>query len=180
MADALTNAINKITAKASGLPANIQDSSAGKALDSINAKNDRLNTTLNELPTDTDPALLARQKEAETLELKAKIQEDTLVKKDEIIEEGKEVISNLKGRAISSFLPKLPAIDPKILQGVALARQIKKLYEERSKISRENLSKGKELYSYPIQEVVPIDIDTLSETLPEVKPPQIPDLPFRR
>jgi hypothetical protein len=180
MVDLLTNALNKANAKALGVASNLQDSSASKSIDAINTQRDNLNNILNDLPTDVDPELLIRQQEARALEIKAKIQQDALVKKDEAIEQGKAIISNLKGKLISSLLPKLPTVDPKILQGIALARQIKKLYEERSKLSRENLSKGKELYSYPMQEIVPIDIDNFSDSVPSVPQVQIPNLPLRR
>jgi hypothetical protein len=133
---------------------------------------------LGDLPLDVDPELLLRQKEAEALELQAKLQEKILVDKEEIIENTKEKITGLGKGILFSLLPKLPLIDPKILQAVALAKQIKSLYEQRKKISKENLSKGKELYSYPMTPITP-EIPDIPTELPQISRPTIPNLPLR-
>lgn len=179
MSDPLRDAISKARAKRDDFATNVSESSADKVSDLKAQGRQNLNNKLNELPLDKDPLLIARQKEAEALELKAKVAQAQLISKDKAVELAKGGIKGAISGGIPG-LPKLPVLDKKILEGVALAKQLKTLYKERGKVSRENLSKGKELYSYPIAQITPISLDSLQPELPVPEVPKIPNLPFRR
>jgi hypothetical protein len=179
MSDPLKDAIDKARAKRDDFVINVSESSADKVMELKAQGRQNLNNKLNELPLDKDPLLLARQKEAEALELKAKVAQSQLISKDKAVELVKGGIKGAISGAIPG-IPKLPVLDKKILEGVALAKQLKKLYKERGKISRENLSKGKELYSYPITQISPISLESLQSEVPVPEVPKIPNLPFRR
>lgn len=178
MSDAIGNAINKAKASSAGVTTDITQSSADIVSDIKNKTNKNLNEKLNKLPLDKDPLLIARQKEAEALEIKAKASEVKLISKDKAVELAKD---GIKGAVVAGFpnIPKLPVLDKKILDGIALAKQLKNLYKERSKVSKENLKKGKELYSYPIGKITPISLETLESEVPIPKVPSVPKLPFK-
>jgi hypothetical protein len=178
MSDPIGNAINKAKVNAAGSSTDLSQSSADIASDIKNKTNKNLNEKLNKLPLDKDPLLIARQKEAEALEIKAKVSEAKLISKDKAVELAKD---GIKGTAVAGFpnIPKLPVLDKKILDGITLAKQLKNLYKERSKLSKENLKKGKELFSYPINKITPISLETLQNEVPTPKVPDIPNLPFK-
>jgi len=178
MSDVIGNAINKVKANSAGVTTDLSESSADIASDIKNKTNKNLNEKLNKLPLDKDPLLIARQKEAEALEIKAKVSEAKLISKDKAVELAKD---GIKRTAVAGFpsIPKLPVLDKKILDGITLAKQLKNLYKERSKISKENLKKGKELYSYPIGKITPISLETLQAEMPVPKTPSVPKLPFK-
>jgi len=157
----------------------------------VSDKADSLKDSLaGNLPLDKNPELILRQKEAEILEKKAKVDELLAVDVEEKIEDLK---AKLKALALASLpgVPKLPVIDPKILQGVAIAKQIKALIKQRSALAKSSLSKGKELYSYPIRQLksqqtiadAASGLPTLPDrsNLPGVpaipRPPQLPSAP---
>jgi hypothetical protein len=157
----------------------------------VSDKADLLKDSLvGKLPLDKNPELILRQKQAEILEKKAKVDELLAVDAEEKIEELK---ATLKALALASLpgVPKLPVIDPKILQGVAIAKQIKALIKQRSALAKLALSKGKELYSYPVKKLksqktladAASGLPTLPDrsNLPGVpaipRPPQLPSVP---
>lgn len=174
MSDALTDAINRSRAKASGLTTNITQSSANIAQPTQNLKQ-----KLDNLPTETDPSLIKRQREAEALEIKAKISESQLITQDEVVEKIKSGIRGTISSRLSGMIRR-PTLDSRILQSITVAKQLKKLYEQRNKISKENLKKGRELFSYPINKINPISLETLQEETPPPKKPTVPQIPFRR
>ena len=131
----------------------------------------------NKLPLNKDPELIRREIEADILEKEAKINELLMVDREKLIEDAK---TKLKALALATLpLPlKVPLIDPKILGAVAIALKIKALLKDRKNLAKKYLSKGKELYSYPIKQYE-IDIPT-KPSIPSVpKPPSIPPLPIK-
>jgi hypothetical protein len=178
MSDPVINAITRARATATGGGINLSESSADVARELRDTTTTNLNERLNRLPLDKDPLLIARQKEAEALEIKAKVSEARLVSKDRAVESAKDGIK-VAVAVGGSNMPKLPVLDKKILDGIALAKQLKNLYKERSKVSKENLKKGKELYSYPIGKITPISLETLESEVPIPKVPSVPKLPFK-
>jgi hypothetical protein len=120
---------------------------------------------LKKLPINKDPELIKKQLEANTLKKKAEAEQLVLNTKDTVIETAKEKLKELVLPAIP-FPPKLPVIDPKILQAAAVGLQAKELWKQRKNLSKKNLQKGKETYSFPLK---PVNLK------PEL--PQIPDLP---
>lgn len=120
---------------------------------------------LKKLPINKDPELIKKQLEADTLKKKAEAEQLVLNTKDTVIETAKEKLKQLALAAIP-FPPKLPVIDPKILQAAAVGLQAKELWKQRKNLSKKNLQKGKETYSFPLKSV---------NLKPEL--PQIPDLP---
>jgi hypothetical protein len=128
-----------------------------------------VNEQLDNLPLDIDPELLLREKEAELLDKKAELDRLLLVGKDELIEEARSKLSSLSIPS-NPFPIKLPPLEPKVLARVAMLKLMKEIRELRKKISKENITKGMTLYSYPINRKIPIPPE-----LPEL--PTIPDLP---
>ena len=137
-----------------------------------NAADSLKDSLASKLPLDKNPELILRQKEAEILEKKAKVDELLAVDAEEKIEELK---AKLKALALASLpgVPKLPVIDPKILQGVAIAKQIKALIKQRSALAKSSLSKGKKLYSYPVKKLK--SQKTLADAVGGL--PSLPDKP---
>ena len=151
------------------------------AEDSYNDSLTQFNDIKNSLPVEPDLELLQRKAEARVLEEKAKIEELLDVSKDDAIEMLKELLSGLSLPSLK-FPPKLPVLDPKILQAVEIAKQIKELYKLKQTLSRESLLKGATTFEYPVSKVKIVDpreqLSSLRENLPE--PPEIPDLPFKQ
>jgi hypothetical protein len=172
----IANSAQGAAAKAQGTADAVNGAIAGAAgkADALSAKLDSLE---GKLPLDKDPELIKREIEADILEKEAKIKEMLMVDREKLIEDAK---SKLKALALATLpLPlKVPLIDPKILQAVALAKQIKKLLKERKNIAKKYLSKGKELYTYPIKQY-DLDLPT-KPTVPSLpKPPSVPKLPIK-
>jgi phage host-nuclease inhibitor protein Gam len=126
--------------------------------------NTNSNSKIKDLPLEKNTDLIKKQLEAEYLRKKAEVEEYALGKKDELIELGKQKIIEIAVTKLPS-LPKLPIIDPKILQSVTIAKQLKELYKQKQTSGRENLTKGKMAYTYPLKAII--------ETVQNV-----PELPF--
>lgn len=148
---------------------------AQAALDKANALNDRLNS----LPLDRDPELIKQQIEAEILKKKAELEQKILYYKETALESLREKLKMLIMFALT-FPPKLPLIDPKTLQKRAIMMAHKEAMKLRSKTSIANLSKGKELYKYPLKNVSKLNLPSIPQ-IPKVpdlpKLPQVPQLP---
>jgi hypothetical protein len=175
MSDILSRAVNRAKAVSLGNRPGLAESSAERVQ---NIRESSATTSLTNLPLNKDTSLLKRQKEAIALELKAKVSEENLINRDNIANSFKESVRN----AISIRLPsrsKSAVTDRKILDELTLARQLKSLYRERGRISRENLKKGRELFSYPINKVAKISLDAMQPETPPPVVPTIPRIPFK-
>jgi hypothetical protein len=158
MSDPIKDAINTVQAK---------NSDGRKLFDLATNKISNNNVEkLKKLPITKDPVLIKKEKEAEVLKKKTEAEELKLNAKQILINEGK---TKLKDFIVASipFPPKLPFIDPKIIQAVDIAKQLKKLAGEKKETSKNNLEKGKETYTYPLTPV--------KKTEPTPEPPKIPE-----
>jgi hypothetical protein len=142
-------------------------------IEKLEAKRDGIRA---KLPTTKDAALLKKQKEAEIQTKKTEAEQKALELKDKAVEDGK---SKLKSFALSliPFPPKLPLINPKILQAVAIAKQAKALIEERKKKSKENMKKNKEVYEYPLKPTTPTDASATKKEVPSIPTTTTPKPP---
>lgn len=193
MSDPIEAAINNISRESNNLTSNAnQQLQAG--VDSVSNTVNNIQTEINQLeqqvtdqldglvsklPTDKDTELIKRKIEAEKLEIKARLDAIKLNLKDVVLDELKEKVASIELPSIP-FPPKIPVIDPKLLQAYAIAKQFKDLYKERQKLSRKNLERGKEIFSYPMKEIPARLRDGLPEqvtNLPQL--PDIPDLPLK-
>jgi hypothetical protein len=150
MSNILKNAVNTANAKKSGIT-NV-DTPTIKNTISSGAK-DKL-PEFKDFPTEINPTLLAQEKKAKILEEKTKAKELALNAEEEIINQTKERLANLPEiPKLPSFPLQRPSIDAKTLGKMLLMKALKKLEEEKNKVSVDNLEKGKELYSYPIKDM---------------------------
>jgi hypothetical protein len=174
--DAITKAANiaKLTQSTPISATKINDviANAATQADELSSNTQALS---NNLPVDKNPELIRREIEADILEKEAKLKEVLMTDREKLIEEAKQ---KLKALALPTIpLPlKIPLIDPKILQAVAIAKQIKQLAKQRRTLAKKYLSKGEELYSYPIK---PYDVTIPTKpnkvSVPEAPtPPQLP------
>jgi len=168
MSDAISNAIN--TAKKTGTAAasNAASAAVSSAADAAKAAlppaAGAAADKLKSLPVNKDPELLKKQAEAEVLSKKAQAEQLALVAKDLAIEYGKKKLIELAIKSIP--FPKLPVLDPKIIQAVMLGLQAREMWKQRKSMSKDNLKKGKDAYSYPLKPKV---------TKPE--PPEVVEIP---
>lgn len=168
MSDAISNAIS--TAKKTGASAasNAASAAVSSAADAAKAAlppaAGAAADKLKSLPINKDPELLKKQAEAEVLSKKAQAEQFALVAKDLAIEYGKKKLIELAIKSIP--FPKLPVLDPKIIQAVMLGLQARELWKQRKSMSKDNLKKGKDTYSYPLKPKV---------TKPE--PPEVVEIP---
>lgn len=155
------------------------DSAISSALTSVDLKNPT-DEILSKLPIQQNPEVLLKQKEAEALEKKVEFEETKRKIEEDSIGFAKEKLKELALQFIP--IPKLPTIDPKIIQAALLAKKIKDQKKEKQKNLRANAAKAKEIYSYSMKPrlgLVP-QIPKLPELpqLPELPElPQLPELP---
>jgi len=157
MSDEITNAIQAVNNTRVNVTTNV--------LSSTSTTFDSQKERLEKLPLEVDVELLKRQAEAEVLSRQAQIEQTRLEVQENGVEMLKEKLINLALQQLPAT-PTLPVIDPKILQAVQTALLLKEVIKNRKQISRKNLSKGKELYSYPLRNITP-----------KVQLPQIPTIP---
>jgi len=186
----MTDAIQKAILSANNASVDVNDTitSAENAIgDGISIAEDTYNealTTFNDakdlLPTEADIELQKRKLEASALEKKAELDKLLSLSTEDAIEKLKELLNGLTLPTIN-FPPKLPVLDPKILQAVEIAKQVKELYKKRQQLSRENLLKGASTFEYPLSKVRIEDprerLPALPREIPEL--PEIPDLPLK-
>lgn len=137
------------------------------AASNIIANNSKL-SKLKKLPTTKDPELLKQQAKAEAQKLIGEKQNELQQIKEKKIEELKDKASKLGpllALGVGLFL-KLPTFDPKLLATIAFLKAQKELRELKQKVSKENLKKAKENFTYPIKPPTP------SPTPP---PPPLPE-----
>lgn len=126
------------------------------AASNIIANNSKL-SKLKKLPTTKDPELLKQQAKAEAQKLIGEKQNELQQIKEKKIEELKDKASKLGpllALGVGLFL-KLPAFDPKLLATIAFLKAQKELRELKQKVSKENLKKAKENFTYPIKPPTP-------------------------
>lgn len=148
-------------------PLNIPAALAGaKSLDDLKAK----------LPIQKDPQLIKLETEVKALEIKAEAERKLLELEEGALDAVKKQLIGLVLRTIN-FPPKLPLINPKILLALALAEKTQLLIQLKQKLSRANLKKASEVYTYPL---TPPTLNALAvrPTLPPLpKIPSVPTLP---
>lgn len=161
MSDLLRNAVNKAKAANPSIPGNISgniDGAVSNINNTLSAGSERLSSAqdkLNDLKNfrpEISPSLLLQEQKAKILRKKAKATELLLMTREEAVEEAKERLSNIVSiPKIPSI--KLPPLDFKMLQRMLLVRLMNELQEQRKKLSKENLKKGVETYSYPMKKI---------------------------
>jgi hypothetical protein len=127
-----------------------------------------VDTRVAKLPTIKSPEIVKKQIEAEVHQKK--------VEAEVIIQNAKALaIDTAKTKLKEGFvgllpkvpaIPKLPILDPKILAQLAYAKAKQEVADLRQKVSRENLKKSKEAFTFPMKPPTSIP-----------KMPKIPELP---
>jgi len=163
---------------------NISPSTAKAVDDAANllAKGDELNKKLEELPTMDEIDLILREKEKKIFDKKKEADEFLLLSPEQQIELIKQELKRLTIRSIGWPI-KLLTIDPKILQGVALFKSLKKLRKQRKNITELNQDRAAKIHRYPMKKVKQLKeklptLPTLPTSLAELPSvPKIPPLP---
>jgi hypothetical protein len=129
-------------------------STANRIISPINTQtvNASVQDLKGKLPVQKDPRLIAREAEANALEIKTTTERKLLNLKETTLERLKTTLNRLTLPTIS-FPPKLPLLNPKILQTSILAKQVKAAITLKQKLSRQNLKKASEVYEYPLSAV---------------------------
>lgn len=143
--DEITNAVQQQTGNAT--------EAASAAVDAAkSAAASKIQDLKSQLPVQKDPRLIAKEKEAELLEKKAMVEKLILEKKEEVLNNLKAKLNSFKIPSLPalSFPPKRPIIDPKIIQALLLAKQVKNAIKERQKKTKETLKKAEKVYEYPL------------------------------
>jgi len=178
MSDAISNAINvtkKAAAGAASSAANAAASSAASAATAvIPPAAGAAAVKLKKLPRTRDPELLKQQAKAEAQKLVGEQQTKLEQEKDKKIEELKDkaaFLGPLLAAGLALYL-KPPILDPKVLATIVFLRAQKELRELKQKVSKQNLKKAKENFTFPMKP------PTSLTALPSIpKPPTIPKLP---
>lgn len=108
---------------------------------------------IKKLPTMKDKELIKKQLEAEVQKKKGELENKLQQEKDKKIEEMKDKLATLAplaAGALALYL-KLPILDPKVLATIAFLKAQKELQDLKQKVSKENLKKAKENFTYPIK-----------------------------
>lgn len=105
------------------------------------------------LPSVKNKELIKRQAEAKAQQAIADKKQEALELKEKAFKDSKTLAKNavksLAGTALAS-LPKPPITSQKILSSLALAKQLKEAVEERQMATVSNLTKNKELFTFPM------------------------------
>lgn len=147
--------------------ANMATDKAAQAISNAVPKNINLDK-LKKIPLTKDPELLKQQAKAEAQKIVGEKQNEIQQLKEKKIEELKDKAAKLAPLAavgVALFL-KLPVLDPKLLATIAFLKAQKELREAKQKISKENLKKAKENFTYPIKPPT---------GLPQI--PKVPEIP---
>lgn len=155
MTDLIDTAVNLVKSKASKLGSTSKTTAINAATESISssiANNSTLNK-LKKLPITKDPDLVKQQANAEVQKLVGEKQNELQQVKETQVEEAKDKIAKLAPLAIAGvgIFTKLPILDPKVLATIEFLKKQKQLREEKQKISKENLKKAKENFTYQIK-----------------------------
>jgi hypothetical protein len=163
-------------AAAAGAAAGAAAAATGAAADAAAAASNALaagKAALGDLPDVKDVELLVKQSKAKAQKKITKFQEQLLVKKQLAI---RILTMGLKSFALASIPSlKLPLIDPKILQGILIAKQLKKMMKDKRKITRQLLKQNVDAFTYPISSQLKLPAIPAIPTLPDI--PEIPEIP---
>lgn len=172
--DAISKAVSIVNSGQEGLnAANAAVTDAQQALEGISNFKDTL-------PLEVDRELLERRIEAKKQKIQSEIDQLKLEAEERAIEFAKQKLEEFALGKLPE-IPKLPVIDPKIIQTVLLFNR-EKLFETLKQITtRENLKKSREVFTYPITPLEPKlpeteTVSSITEQIPtEIN---IPNLPF--
>lgn len=160
MIDAISSAVSKTNVK------NLISITAGSASVAATATVSSIKTKLPIIP---DPALIKKQAEA-TAQLKVTdAKEKALKLKDIAVATAKSAVVAAVAGKLRSLIPKLPVVDPKILQALSVAKKIKDLAKERKAASVENLSKNKETFKFPMKPQITVPKVPVIPKIPDVR-----------
>lgn len=108
---------------------------------------------LKKIPLTKNPELLKQQAKAEAQKIIGEKQNELQQLKEKKTEELKDKAAKLASLAVGavSLFIKLPILDPKLIATIAFLKAQKELREAKQKISKENLKKAKENFTYPIK-----------------------------
>jgi hypothetical protein len=125
-------------------------------------------TRIAKLPTIKSPEIVKKQIEAEIQDRKVQIDTVVQLAKEQSVDTAK---TQLKEGFVGLLpkvpaIPKLPILDPKFIAQLAYARAKQEVADFRQKLSKENLKKSKEAFTFPMKP---------SLTIPTI--PKIPELP---
>lgn len=194
MADLIENAISKAQNKVQGNSvvsgavdkvAEAQQKIAAaqqKAADIENKANelkDKYENIKDKFPTDKDIDAFKQRARAKAVEKKAEIDRAIEQASDLELDDLKRLLAELQG-LIGPIGFKLPVLNPKILQAVAIAKQLKELYKFRQQLSKENLKEGVQVYKDRIKKIIPEkpELPEINFEKPEL--PEVPELPFKK
>jgi hypothetical protein len=127
-----------------------------------------VDTRIAKLPTIKSPEIVKKQIEAEIQDRKVQIDTVVQLAKEQSVDTAKTQLKE----GFVGLLPKVPAIpklfilDPKFIAQLAYARAKQEVADFRQKLSKENLKKSKEAFTFPMKP---------SLTIPTI--PKIPELP---
>jgi hypothetical protein len=179
MSDAISNAINAAKTSAVSTMSSTANTAASSAISAASAAVPPGATAaaekLKKLPITKDPELLKQQAKAEAQKLAGEVQNKLQQEKDKKIEELKDkavFLGPLLAAGVALYL-KPPILDPKALATVAYLKAQKELRELKQKVSKDNLKKAKETFTFPMKP--PTSLSGFPPKIPEI--PTIPPLP---
>jgi len=191
MSDAISNAISATKSNLSGAAGAAASAALGNAQAAAMAKlppaaGDAAEK-LKKLPITKDPELLKQHAKAVAQKLVGEAQNKLQQERDKKIEELKDKAAFL-GPILAAGLAlyiKPPVLDPKALATIAFLKAQKELRDLKQKISKENLKKAKENFTFPMKPPKINGIPQIPEVpkIPEIptfsKLPKLPDLPTK-
>ena len=180
-----TGAISGQASAALGNATGQAKAALGNAAGQATAALDNITGQLENLPDVKDVELLIKQNKAKAQKKITKVQEEFLTKKQLAV---RILTMGLKSFALASIPSlKIPLLDPKILQGILIAKQLKKLLKDKRKITKKLLKENVDAFTYPISPKIKLPttpniptlptIPTIPE-IPEINIPELPQLPF--
>jgi hypothetical protein len=179
------DAAKKASGQATGTASGQANAALGNVTGQATAALDNINGQLENLPDVKDVELLIKQNKAKAQKKITKVQEQLLTKKQLAV---RILTMGLKSFALASIPSlKIPLIDPKILQGILIAKQLKKLLKDKRKITKKLLKENVEAFAYPIAPKIKLPavpnipaLPTIPEIpeIPEINIPELPELPI--
>lgn len=167
------DAAKTASSQATGAASDQAKAALGNATGQATAALDNINGQLENLPDVKDIELLIKQNKAKAQKKITKVQEELLIKKQLAV---RILTMGLKSFALASIPSlKIPLLDPKILQGILIAKQLKKLLKDKRKITKKLLKENVEAFTYPISPKIKLPTIPNIPTLPTI--PEIPEIP---
>lgn len=171
--DAINKATDVTKKAASAGITNAKGAAINKATNTIPPAAGDAAKKLEKLPRTKDSELLKTQAKAEAQKIVGENVNKLQQEKENRTEELKDKVaaaSSLIGRAASLFI-KAQMFDPKVAATLAFLKAQKELRELKQKVSKDNLKKAKENFTFPMK-------PPKAPNVPEIpKPPNIPELP---